>query len=169
MSGIQVNKRSDVFPPTVFIDRVSIMGRIQKEFFNTEFRKVCFHCEKGMEKGKHVMPGSPFQKWKYREVAIGIGSHIHVEVVAEEIAFPVGVPSPVTVGLGIMAFAVTRRTAFLLTIADALFALLCGSTDRGAVTGKSQVPVINQPPVDGLVQELLVIKPENEEKGILRL
>ena len=53
-------------------------------------------------------------------------------------------------------------------MADALFALLCGSTDRGAVTGKSQVPGINQPPVDGLVQELLVIKPENEEKGILR-
>ena len=144
------------------------MGRIQKEFFNTEFRKVCFHCEKGMEKGKHVMPGSPFQKWKYREVAIGIGSHIHVEVVAEEIAFPVGVPSPVTVGLGIMAFTVTGRTAFLLTMADALFALLCGSTDRGAVTGKSQVPGINQPPVDGLVQELLLIKPENKEEGILR-
>ena len=90
-------------------------------------------------------------------------------MVAEEITFPVGVPSPVTVGLGIMAFAVTRRTAFLLTIADALFALLCGSTDRGAVTGKGQVPGINQPPVDGLVQELLLIKPENEEKGIPRL
>ena len=90
-------------------------------------------------------------------------------MVAEEIAFPVGVPSPVTVGLGIMTFAVTGRTAFLLTIADALFPLLCGSTDRGAVTGKSQVPGINQPPVDGLVQELLLIKPENEGKGILRL
>ena len=77
--------------------------------------------------------------------------------------------SPVTVGLGIMTFAVTRRTAFLLTMADALFALLRGSTDRGAVTGKSQVPGIKKPPVDGLVQELLVIKPENEEKGILRL
>ena len=90
-------------------------------------------------------------------------------MVTEEIGFPVRVPSPVTVGLGIMAFTVTGRTAFLLTIADALFALLCGSTDRGAVTGKSQVPGINQPPVDGLVQKLLLIKPENEEKGILRL
>ncbi len=90
-------------------------------------------------------------------------------MVAEEITFPVGVPSPVTVGLGIMTFTVTGRTAFLLTMADALFALLCGSTDRGAVTGKGQVPGINQPPVDGLVQELLLIKPENEEKGIPRL
>ena len=138
MSGVEVDKRRDVFPCAVFINRASVMGRIQKEFFNTEFRKVCFHCEKGMEKGKHVMPGSPFQKWKYREVAIGIGSHIHVEVVAEEIAFPVGVPSPVTVRLGVMALTVTGRTAFFLTIADTLFSLLCGSTDRGAVTGKSQ-------------------------------
>ena len=70
-------------------------------------------------------------------------------MVAEEIAFPVGVPSPVTVGLGIMAFAVTGRTAFLLTIASALFALLCGSTDRSPITGKSQVPGINQPPPGG--------------------
>ena len=85
------------------------------------------------------------------------------------LTFPVGVPSPVAVGLGIMAFTVTGRTAFLLTIANALFALLRGSTDRGAVTGKGQVPGINQPPVDGLVQELLLIKPENEEKGIPRL
>ena len=90
-------------------------------------------------------------------------------MVTEEIAIPVGVPSPVAVGLGIMAFTVTGRTAFLLTMANALFALLCGSTDRGAVTGKGQVPGIKQPPVDGLAQELLVIKPENEEKWMLRL
>ena len=128
-----------MFPSAVFINRVSVMGRIQEKLFNTEFREVCFHCEKGMEKGKHVMPGSPFQKRKYREVAVGIGSHIHVEVVTEEIAFPMGVPSPVTVRLGVMALTVTGRTAFLLTIADTLFSLLCGSTDRGAVTGKSQM------------------------------
>ena len=169
MSGIEVDKRCDMFPSAVFINRVSVVCGIQKELFNTEFREVCFHCEKGMEKRKHVMPGGPFQKREYREVTEEIGSHIHVEVVSEEITFPVRVPSPVTVGLGIMAFTVTRRTAFVLTIANALFALLCGSTDRGAVTGKSQVPGINQPPVDGLVQELLLIKPENEEKGILRL
>lgn len=60
MSGIEVNKGRDIFPSLVFIDRVSIMGRVQKEFLNTEFRKICFHGEKGMEKRKHVMPGSPF-------------------------------------------------------------------------------------------------------------
>ena len=169
MSGIEIDKRCDMFPSAVFINRVNVMGRIQEKLFNTEFREICFHCEKGMEKGKHVMSGSPFQKRKYREITVGIGSHIHVKVVTEEIAFPMGVPSPVTVRLGVMALTVTGRTAFFLTMADTLFSLLCGSTDRGAVTGKGQVPGINQPPVDGLVQELLLIKPENEGKGILRL
>lgn len=84
-----------------------------------------------MEKRKHVMPGGPFQKREYREVTEGIGSHIHVEVVAEEITFLVGVPSPVTVGLGVMTFAVTGRTAFLLTIADAL--LRCCAAVRTGV------------------------------------
>lgn len=114
------------------------------------------------------MPGSPFQKREYREITVGIGCHIHVEVVTEEIAFAVGVPSPVAVGLGIMTFAATGRTAILLTIADALLALLCGSTDRSAVTGKSQVLGFGHPSEDGLVQKLLLIKPENKEEGIFR-
>ena len=50
MTGIEVDKRRDVFSPAVFIDSVSIMGGIQKEFFNAGFRKVCLHGEKGMEK-----------------------------------------------------------------------------------------------------------------------
>ena len=54
-----------------------------------------------------------------------IGSHIHVEVVAKEIAVPVRVPSPVTVWLGIAAFTVTGITATLPAVADPLFALLC--------------------------------------------
>ena len=139
MSGIEVDKGRDSFPPAVFIDSISVMGGIQKEFFNTELRKVCFHGEKGMQKRKHIMPGSPFQKRKYGEVAVGIGCHIHVEVVTEEVAFPMGVPSPVAVWLGILAFAVTGRTAFFLAIADSFFSLLCGSPDRSAVTSKIQM------------------------------
>ena len=92
-----------------------------------------------MEKRKHVMTGSSFQKRKYREIAMGIGGHIHVEMVTEKIAFPMGVPSPVAVWLGILAFAVTGRTAFFLAIADSFFSLLCGSPDRSAVTSKIQM------------------------------
>ena len=144
MTGIEVDKRSDLFPSAVFIDRISVMGGIQKEFFNAELRKVCFHGEKRMQKRKHIMPGSPFQKGKYREIAVGIGGHIHVEVVTEEIAFPMGVPSPVAVWLGIMAFAAAGRTAIFPAIANPFFPLLCGSTDRSAVSGKSQIVRVNK-------------------------
>ena len=89
-------------------------------------------------------------------------------MVTEEIAFPVGVPSPVTVGLGIMAFTVTGKKPFFLTITERLFPLAGGSTDRSAVTGKSQMQGIDQAIANGGPQELLLIKPENEKKRILR-
>ena len=114
------------------------------------------------------MSGSPFQKREYREVIERIGSHIHVEVVAEKIAFPMGVPAPVTVRLRIMAFAAAGRAVFFLTIADCFFPLLRGSPDRGAVTGNSQMARIDQSFLNGTIQELLVIKPKDEKKGMPR-
>ena len=114
------------------------------------------------------MPGSPFQNREYRKSAVGIGCHIHVEMVAEEIAFPKGVPSPVAVGLGIMTLAAAGRTAVLLTIASSFFPLLCGSADRGTVTGKCQMLRMDQSSVDGLIQKLVFVKLENKKKGIFR-
>lgn len=114
------------------------------------------------------MSGSPFQKWKYREIAVGIGGYIHVEVVAEEIAFPMGVPTPVAVRLRIMAFAAAGRTAFFLAIADPFFPLLCSSPDRSAVTGKRQMVWIDQPFLNRTIQELLIIELENKGKRIFR-
>ena len=168
MCGIEVDKGCNVFLFAVFIDSISVMGGIQKEFFNTELWKVCFHGEKGMQKRKHIMPGSPFQKRKYREIAVGIGGHIHVEVVTKEIAFPLGVPSPAAVRLRIMAFAAAGRTAVFPAIADPFFSLLRSSTDRSAVTGKSQMVWIDQSLLNRTIQELLLIKPKDEKKGILR-
>ena len=141
------------------------MGGIQKEFFNTELWKVCFHGEKGMQKRKHIMPGSPFQKRKYREIAVGIGGHIHVEVVTKEIAFPLGVPSPAAVRLRIMAFAAAGRTAVFPAIADPFFSLLRSSTDRSAVTGKSQMVWVDQSFLNRTIQELLLIETETRENG----
>ena len=59
ITGIETDKGRDVFPSAVFIDSISVMGGIQEEFFHAELRKVCFHGEKGVEKGKHIMAG-PF-------------------------------------------------------------------------------------------------------------
>ena len=54
---------------------------------------------------------------------MGIGWHIHAEVVTEEIAFPMGVrvPSQVVVRLGIHAFASVGRRAIFLTIIEPFF------------------------------------------------
>ena len=46
MSGVQVDKRSDIFLSAVIIDSVSVVGGIQKEFFNAESRKIRLHGEK---------------------------------------------------------------------------------------------------------------------------
>lgn len=46
MTGIEVDKRHDIFPTTIFIGGISIMCRIKKEFFKVEFQKGCFHGEK---------------------------------------------------------------------------------------------------------------------------
>ena len=46
MTRIEVDKGFDVFLSAVFIDRISVVGRIQKKFFNVKFWKVCFHGEK---------------------------------------------------------------------------------------------------------------------------
>ena len=59
-----------------------------------ELREVCFHGEKRVQKRKHIMPGSSFQKWKYREITVGIGGHIYVEVVTEKNSIPDESPIP---------------------------------------------------------------------------
>ena len=76
------------------------------------------------------MPGGPLQEREHREVAVGIGGYEHVEVVAEEIVFPVGVPTPVAVRLGIAALAMAGGTALFLAAAEPLLMLLCGQACR---------------------------------------
>ena len=111
------------------------------------------------------MPGSPFQKREYREIAVGIGGHIHVEVVTKKVAIPMGIPSPVAVRLRITAFAVTGRTAIFLAVTDPFFSLLCSGADRSAVTGKGQMLGVNQSFLNRTIQELLMIKAKDEKKG----
>ena len=97
---------------------------------------------------------------------MGIGGHIHVEVVTEKIAFPMGVPSPVAVRLGIQAFAAAGRTAIFLTIADPFFPLLSGSPYRGAIASKSHMVWVDQSFLNRTSQELLLIETENKGKRI---
>ena len=135
MAEIEVDKRSDILPSAVFIDSKSAWAESRRSF---SIRKIRSHSKKGMEEREHIMEGSLFEKREYREITMGIGGHEHIDVVIEEIAFPMGIPSPVAVWLGIMAFAVTGRTAFFFAVAGTLCPL-CSSTDGSAVTGKSQM------------------------------
>ena len=169
MARVEVDERRDALASAVSIDGVGIMGGIQEELFDMEFRKAGFHGEEGIQEGEHVMAGGPLQEREHREVAVGIGGHEHVEVVAEEIAFPVGVPSPVAVRLGIAAPAAAEVTALFLAVAEVLPALLCGSADRRAIAGKCQMRGVDQALADGAVQELLPVEPEDKGEGILRL
>ena len=90
-------------------------------------------------------------------------------IVTKEVAFPMGIPSPVAVGLGIMAFTAAGRTALFPTVTEPFFPLLGGSPDGSAVTGKSQMARNDPAVVHGTIRELLLIKTENEEKWMLRL
>ena len=78
------------------------------------------------------------------------------------------IPSPVTVRLRIMAFAVTGGTAVFLTFAGTFFSLLCCGPDRSAVTSKSQMVWIDQAFTDGKIQKLMLIETESKKKRIFR-
>ncbi|MFQ7356323.1 MAG: hypothetical protein ACLROG_17305 [Coprococcus phoceensis] len=97
---------------------------------------------------------------------MGIGGHIHVEVVTEEITFPMGVPSPVTIRLGIMTFTITGRANHFPCNRKSVFSVAKHGADRGPVTGKSQMFRVNKSLRAGKGQELLVIKPEGEKEWI---
>jgi len=47
--AVEVNEWCYAVCFAVFIERVSVMCRIQQEFLNMKFREVGFHGEKGMQ------------------------------------------------------------------------------------------------------------------------
>lgn len=98
---------------------------------------------------------------------MGIASHIHVEVVAEEITFPVGIPSPVTIRLGIQTFACTGSHCIFPAFADTFFPLLCRSADRGAITGKGKVFRVYKSLFYGFLKELCMVHLENKPERVL--
>lgn len=52
---IQVNKGSNSFAFTVFINRHGIMGRIKKQPGNLKFRQKAFHSKKSMQESMGIM------------------------------------------------------------------------------------------------------------------
>lgn len=87
MAGVKVNERSNAVCFAVFIEWVSVIGRIGQEFFNMKPGKIGSHREKSMQEGQHIMPGSTLKHWKNGKVVFRIGSNKHVEMVAEKNLF----------------------------------------------------------------------------------
>lgn len=116
-------------------------------------KKVC-HA------GKHAL------KEGIQEGHYGIGSHIYTEVVTEEITFPMGVPFPVAVWLGIMAFAVTGRTSVLLAITGSFFR--CCVAVRTGVSSVARAGCSGLSVLCGWLQELLFVETKNKKKQVLR-
>ena len=55
---IQVNKRSDLHTPAVFIIGHCVMGRIKEQFCDVKVRKKGFHPEKAMQEPVGIMGSS---------------------------------------------------------------------------------------------------------------
>lgn len=167
MSGIEVNKGCDIFPSAVFIDRVSIMGRVQKEFLNTEFRKVCVHGEKGMEK-KACHGGKPFLKAEIQEDHCRNRKPYTCRGGNRKNNIPGESPNPSYSPAENTGVYSCRQCSLYPYNRRSVFPLLCGSTDRGAISGKGQMAGIDQFLADRKIQELLLIETENKENRIFR-
>ena len=50
MSRVEVNKRGDIFPLAVIVNRIGIMCGIQKQFFDMELGQISFHGKKECRK-----------------------------------------------------------------------------------------------------------------------
>ena len=165
MTGIEVNERSNTICFAVFIKRISVMGRIQQEFFNMEFLKIGFHREKGMQEWQHIMPGRALKHWENWQVIFGTGSNKHVEMVTEKIFIPGRIPSPVAIRLWKLSFAATAWT--LRAAAGSFWAFQPCCFKRRPVAGKWKPFRIYQSLADRRIEKLGFVQPKDKVKGII--
>ena len=142
--GVEVNERDDAMATAVFIVRHCIMGGVEKELCHVRFRQELFQGIPVIKETDRVMPGSRAKKGEDRQVIFRIRCSEHVQVITEIPAFPVGIPSDVTVGLAVNAVTFTIPDSFFKTAAGALFAFLCGGVNGSAVPGNGKVHEVNE-------------------------
>ena len=101
----------------VFVVGHCIMRGVKQKFFDMRFRKVLLHGEPVVHESVGIMPGSRPKEWEDRKITFRIRSRKHVQVIAEVIAIPVGIPPYAAVRLMVNAVA--------FAIADHLFPDIC--------------------------------------------
>jgi len=151
ITGIQVDKRRNIFPVYSIRRQRKHRERNLEGVSQSGIEGGMLSSKKRNAEMKACRAGKPVPKAERREDRCGNRIHIHVEMVTEEVAFPMGVSTPVAVWLRVMAFAVTGRTAFVLAMAEPLFSLLCSGADRSSITSKSQMLPIDQSLADGTI------------------
>jgi len=125
-----------------------------------------FHPEKSVKEAMGIMHGSSPQQREYREVTIRIGGDQHVKVIAMVKTVSGRVPADITVRLRKITVTGAIGNPHFFTVTDTVFAFLCRSNKRRAITGKSQVIRVNEPLINRSLKELFVI---NVKKRAIRL
>lgn len=151
--GIQVNEWGDPMVTAVLIVRHGIVCRVQKQFCNVGLWQELLKREPVIEKADGIMPGSRAKERENRQVVFRIGGGEHIQVIAEIVTLPVGIPPYVTVWLAIAAVTLTVPDPFFQAVTGSFFPFPGGSIDRGAIAGKGEVQEIDQTVLDRAVQE----------------
>lgn len=142
--GIEVNEGNNPMATAVFIVRHGIMCRVQKQLRDFCFWKELRHGEPVIKKHDGVMVGSGTEKREHGQVAVRIRGGGHIQAITKIVAFPVGVPSDVTVRLAVDAVTPAVADAVFYAVAGMFFPFPCGSADRGAVPRKREAGKIKQ-------------------------
>lgn len=151
--GIQVNEWGNPIVTAVLIVRHGIVCRIQKQFRNVGLWQELPQREPVIEKADGIMPGGGTKERKHRQVIFRIGGGEHIQVIAEIVTLPVGIPPDVTVRLAIGAVTLAVPDSFFQAVTGTFFSFPGGSIDRDAIAGKGKAQEIDQPGLDRAVQE----------------
>lgn len=149
----------------VFIVRHRVMGGVQKNLCNNRFRKKGLHGIPVIKETDGIVPGGGVKEGENREVIFGIRGSEHVEVITEIVAFPVGIPANVTVGLAVEPVTFAVADAFFQTVTDPFFSFPCGGIDGGAVTGERKGAKINEAFLGGASEKKGFKNVKKEEAG----
>ena len=142
--SIQVNERDDSMVTAVFIIRHGIMCGVQEKLCYICFWKGLFRGEPVIKEADGIMSGSGTRKRKNRKVVFRIRGSEHIQIITKIVAFPVGIPSDVTVRLAVSSVASAVPCTVFQAAADTFFAFLRGSTDWGAILDKGKIKKVNQ-------------------------
>ena len=107
-------------------------------------RQELLHGEPVIKETNGIMPGCRAKERENRQVVFRIRGGHHIQIIAEIVTFPVGIPSDVTVRLAIKTVTLAVPEAFFQTVAGTLFAFPCGSIDRGAIPGQGKIKKIDE-------------------------